>query len=298
MSDITSNANDIKITKEKEYKKYINFGQLKLKESTFISNETTFISEMKKNLETKFSKTNEYVLDKIYDLSTNRIVDRKEKLSFKKISSSENHFFGTFSRLSTTKDVLTDIVDNKSNEKIDPNTIYFEHNTLFYIDYNLQAISFIKTEHIKNVYPFLEAFINDNNLLNISIIPLVKNEDEIKNSVITKLEIALATVEISQDKPFVGLGNLEKMGCKVKNYTLNVNLKTAEKNFPLNLLNFRSKNRNNIKKMSISTLDEDIDLLTNRFTKSVPIKLSNNYENNFPIIESTLRAELIKAIQR
>lgn len=298
MSDVTSNANDIKITKEKEYKKYINFGQLKLKESTFISNESTFISEMKKNLEAKFSNNNEYILDKIYDLSTNRIVDRKEKLSFKKISSSENHFFGTFSRLSNNKDVLTDIFDNKSNEKIDPNTIYFEHNTLFYIDYSLQAISFIKTEHIKNVYPFLEAFINDNNLLNISIIPLVKNDEEIKNSVITELEIALATVEVSQDKPFVGLSNLEKMGCKVKNYKLNVNLSAADKTFPLNLLNFRFKNKNNIKRMSISTMDENIDLLTNRFTKSVPIKLSNNYENNYPIIESTLKNELIKAIQR
>lgn len=298
MNDIASNAKNIKSTKEKEYKKYINFGQLKLKESTFIANESTFISEMKKNLETKFTNNNEYVLDKIYDPSTNRILDRKEKLSFKKISSSEKHFFGTFSRLSNNKDVLTDIVDNKSNEKIDPNTIYFEHNTLFYIDYNLQAISFIKTEHIKNVYPFLEAFINDNNLLNITIIPLVKNDDEIKESVITELEIALATVEISQDKTFVGLGNLEKMGCKVKNYKLNVNLSAANKTFPLNLLNFRSKNKKTIKKMSISTLDEDIDLLTNRFTKSVPIKLGNNYEKNYPIIESTLKNELIKAIQR
>lgn len=297
MNSVDFDVNSIKNTKEKEYKKYINFGKLQLKDSTLIANEFTFINEMKKNLETKFLSKNEYVLDKKYDSKLERIVERKEKLSFKKITSSNDHFFGTFSRLSRNKDVLTDIVDNESNEKIDPEKIYFEHNTLFYIDYNLQAISFIKTEHIKNVYPFLEAFINNDNLLNISIIPLVKNDKEIIDSVITELEIALATVEINPNQPFVGLNNLEKMGCKVKNYKLNVNLSSVKTSFSSNLLNFRSKNRHNIKKMSISTIDEDIDLLTNRFTKSVPIKLSNNYEDDFSTIELTLKTELLKAVQ-
>lgn len=49
--------------------------------------------------------------------------------------------------------------------------------------------------------------------------------------------------------------------------------------------------------MSITTFDEAIDLLTNSFTKSVPIKLSNNYEKDFSIIENTLKTELLKAIQ-
>lgn len=298
MKNIGSNVNkNIKTTKEKEYKKYINFGRLQLKEPTFISNEDTFIDEMKKQLETKFINGNEYILDKIYDPKTEHLIDREEKLSFKKITSSNDHFFGTFSRFSTTKDVLTDIVDNQSNKKIDPDTIYFEHNTLFYIDYNLKSISFIKTEHIKNVYPFLEAFINNNNILNISIIPLVKNDNEIAESVITELEIAFATVEISQNQSFVGLNGLEKMGCKVKNYNLKVTLDSVDSKFSQKLLNFRSKNKENIKKMSISTFNEDIDLLTNRFTKSVPIKLSNNYETDFSTIENTLKVELLKAIQ-
>lgn len=297
MDGVVSNVKNIENTKEKEYKKYINFGKLHLKEDTLISNETTFIDEMKKNFKSKFMHSNEYVLDKIYDPKTKSLVDREEKLSFRKITSSDDHFFGTFSRFSTNKDVLTDIVDNQSNEKIDPDTIYFEHNTLFYIDYGSKSISFIKTEHIKNVYPFLEAFINNNNILNISIIPLVKNDKEIIESVITELEIALASVDIKQDQSFVGLSNLEKMGCKVKNYRLKVTLDTVNSCFSSKLLNFRSKNRENIKKMSISTINEDIDLLTNRFTKSVPIKLSNNYEKDFSTIESTLKFELLKAIQ-
>lgn len=298
MKNIGSNVKkNIKTTKEKEYKKYINFGRLQLKEPTLISNENTFIDEMKKKLEDKFINGNEYILDKIYDPKTEHLIDREEKLSFKKITSSNDHFFGTFSRFSTTKDVLTDIVDNQSNKKIDPDTIYFEHNTLFYIDYALKSISFIKTEHIKNVYPFLEAFINNNNILNISIIPLVKNDNEIAKSVITELEIALATIEVPQDQSFVGLNGLEKMGCKVKNYKLKVTLDSVDSKFSLKLLNFRSKNKENIKKMSISTFNEDIDLLTNRFTKSVPIKLSNNYETDFSTIENTLKVELLKAIQ-
>lgn len=297
MKKTGSVINNNATTKEKEYKKYINFGKLHLKESTFISNEDTFIDEMKKNFESKFAHNNEFVLDKKFDIKTESLVDREEKLSFKKITSSNDHFFGTFSRFSTNKDVLTDIVDNKSNEKIDPDTIYFEHNTLFYIDYGSKSISFIKTEHIKNVYPFLEAFINNNNILNISIIPLVKDDKEIVDSIITELEISFASVDITADQPFVGLNNLEKMGCTVKNYKLNVTLDKVNSSFSSKLLHFRSKNRENIKKMSISTFDEDIDLLTNRFTKSVPIKLSNNYEKDFTIIESTLKSELLKAIQ-
>ncbi len=297
MASDVSDAKSNETTKEKEYKKYINFGKLHLKEATLISNEDTFIDEMKKKLESMFINNNEYLLDKIYDAKTERLIDRKEKLSFKRITSSDNHFFGTFSRLSTTKDVLTDIMDNKSKEKIDPDSIYFEHNTLFYIDYRTKAISFIKTEHIKNVYPFLEAFINNNNILNLEIIPLIKKDTEIVESIVTDLEIAFATVDISPNQEFVGLNNLEKMGCKVKNYKLSVKLEKAKTSFTKQLLNFRSSNKENIKKMSISTYDEDIDLLTNRFTKSVPIKLSNNYEKDFSTIENTLKTELLKAIQ-
>lgn len=50
--------------------------------------------------------------------------------------------------------------------------------------------------------------------------------------------------------------------------------------------------------MSISTLNEDIDLISNTFTKSIPIKLNNNYEQDYSTIESTLRLELFNAIQR
>lgn len=192
---------------------------------------------------------------------------------------------------------MTDIIDNRSQEKINPDSIYFEHNTLFYIDFENEAISFIKTNHIKNVYPFLELFINDNNILNIGIAPLVKTEKEIQESVITQVDITCATTEIDPNTKFVEMKNLEKMGCKVKDYKLTVSLENIKTSFSSNLLNFCNKNRKNFKKLSISTLNEDIDLLTNTFTKSVPIKLHNNYEQDYSTIQYALKIELLKAIQ-
>lgn len=297
MDDLISNNDNF--TKEKEYKKFINFGKLDLIEPSIIVNEDNFIDEIKKDLKKKFNHSNEYIIDTMFDEKQEKVITREEKLVFSKLNSSDNHFFGTFSRVSNTKDVLTNIVDNKSNEKIDPSTIYFEHNTLFYIDFVNKAVSFIKTNHIKNVYPFLETFINNNNILNIKLAPLIKTEEEIKNSVITEFTIACARnsdIEVIDD--FIEINNLEKLGCKVKDYKISVSLEEVSAHFSNKLMNFRNKNKKNLKKISISTLNEDIDLITNTFTKSVPIKLNNNYEEDYSTIENTLKTELIKAIQR
>lgn len=297
MESVVSNEQNIETTKEKEYKKFINFGSLYIAESTFSSNEDNFIQELRKEIDSNFRNSNKYIIDKMYDSKQDKIIDRNEKLEFTRLSSDNEHFFGTFTRISNTKDVLTNIVDNKSNEKIDPSSIYFEYNTLFYIDYQKKAISFIKTEHIRNVYPFLEIFLNNNNFLNIKIAPLIKTEEEIKESVITQVEVTCARTEINSNTDFVELNNLEKMGCKVKDYKLTVSLENVKSSFSTKLLDFRNKNKENVKKMSISTSNEDIDLLTNTYTKSVPIKLNNNYEQDYHTIEFTLKNELLKAIQ-
>ena len=251
---------------------------------------------MKQDIQSKFCNNSKYIIDKTFDVKQEKLIDKAEKLVFTKLSSSDSHFFGTFSKVSNTKDVLTDIVYNESNEKIDPDTIYFEHNTLFYIDFEKSAISFIKTNRIKNVYPFLESFLNSNNFINLKIAPFVKSEDEIANSIITHLEVAISN-PMNTQTDFVELKNLEKMGCTIRDYKINLSIQDTADSFPKKLLSFRSKNKPNIKKISISTLNEDIDLITNTFTKSVPIKLSNNYENDYNVIEYTLKTELFKAIQ-
>ena len=152
--------------KEKDYKKFINFGKIYLFEPSLTCTDDNFITEIKEDLNSKFSESNKYIISEIFDTKQEKTIERSEKLVFTRLNNSNSHFFGTFSRISNSKDVLTDIVDNESNEKIDPNSIYFEHNTLFYIDFDNSAISFIKTNHIKNVYPFLESFLNNNNFKN------------------------------------------------------------------------------------------------------------------------------------
>lgn len=283
--------------KEKEYKKFINFGKIGLKEHSIICNEDNYIEKMKEDLNSKFINSNQYTVDTIYDSKQNKIIETNESLIFTKIIADNTHFFGTFSRISNNKDVLTNIIENTSRQKIDPNSIYFEHNTLFYIDFNTCAISFIKTNHIKNVYPLIELLLNRNNMLNLKIIPLIKSETEIQKTIIQQVEMTCAIVEIDQNKDFVGLSNLENMGCKIKDYTLKLSLSETKPHFSNNLLNFKNNNKTSLKKISISTQNEDIDLLTNTFTKSVGIMLSNNYEQDYSIIENTLREELLKAIQ-
>lgn len=281
---------------EKDYKKFINFGKIYLFEPSLTCTDDNFIIEIKEDLNSKFSESNKYIISEIFDTKQEKTIERSEKLVFTRLNNSNSHFFGTFSRISNSKDVLTDIVDNESNEKIDPNSIYFEHNTLFYIDFDNSAISFIKTNHIKNVYPFLESFLNNNNFLNLKIAPLVKTESEIENSTITGLQASFANVTTDYKADFVELNKLEQMGCKIKEYKIELSLKEVNTSFPKNLLSFRSKNKQNLKKISISTLNEDIDLLSNTFTKSVPIRLSNNYEKDYAVIENTLKNELLKAI--
>lgn len=285
------------ITKEKEYKKFINLGKLSLSQPSLIVNEDNFIEQIKKDINSKFNNSNEYIISTSFDPTSQKVIPREEKLVFTKLSSSDNHFFGTFSKVSNNKDVLTNIMYSESNEKIDPENIYFEHNTLFYIDFSKKAISFIKTIHIKNAYFFLELFLNNDNILNVQLLPLIKTEKDIRNSVINGLSISCAqNNDINPISDFVEMKNLERMGCTIKDIKISITFKEVKSHFSDSIMNFRNKNSNNLKKMSISTLNEDIDLITNTFTKSVPIRLNNNYEQDYSTIENILKAELFKAI--
>ncbi len=96
MKSVVSNEQNIETTKEKEYKKYINFGSLYITESTFSSNEDNFIQELQKYIDKNFKNGNKYIIDKIYDEKQGKIIDRSEKLEFTKLSSSSEHFFRNF----------------------------------------------------------------------------------------------------------------------------------------------------------------------------------------------------------
>ena len=72
---------------------------------------------MKQDIQSKFCNNSKYIIDKTFDVKQEKLIDKAEKLVFTKLTSSDSHFFGTFSKVSNTKDVLTDIVYNESNEK-------------------------------------------------------------------------------------------------------------------------------------------------------------------------------------
>lgn len=91
MKSVVSKA--FETTKEKEYKKYINFGKLFSKENTFLANSDNFITELKRNLNSKFIHNNEYIIDKKYDAKQDKVVSREEKLVFTKLDSSIRIFF-------------------------------------------------------------------------------------------------------------------------------------------------------------------------------------------------------------
>lgn len=91
MKSVVSDAQGIETTKEKEYKKYINFGSLYISESTFSSNEDNFMKELQNDIDSKFKNSNEYIIDKIYDNKQGKIIERNEKLQFTKLSSDVNH---------------------------------------------------------------------------------------------------------------------------------------------------------------------------------------------------------------
>ena len=106
------------ITKEKEYKKFINFGKLSLSQPSLIVNEDNFIEQIKKDINSKFNNSNEYIISTSFDPTSQKVIPREEKLVFTKFKTIVIiTFFGTFSKVSNNKDVLTNIMYSESNEK-------------------------------------------------------------------------------------------------------------------------------------------------------------------------------------
>lgn len=67
MHNLVSSEQTIETTKEKEYKKFINFGKLSLIEPSLLVNDSNFVDEIKKDLKVKFSNSSEYTIDTFFD---------------------------------------------------------------------------------------------------------------------------------------------------------------------------------------------------------------------------------------
>ena len=265
--------NETEVTEEEKLKKYtklINFYKIAVDPSFGMINKTEF----------------EALYEVLNSTFTSQDLVTFEDIAFEKISIDKNHFFGCIHRNSTI-DILTEI-KSKSDITIESEDIILESSTYFYVDFNYLGMSVIKTQKIPNPERFIEKLIYNKSALNITMAPFKKSDKEIKNLLATSFVMTFCSDD------FVELKNINKADCEFKEYTLSAKLKNSSPEFIRKLLEY--KNNSSLKKLSVSTNTEDVDLIKNIFTKQVSIELTKNYKNDLNKIKNTLSNELLKII--
>lgn len=257
--------------KLKKYKKLINFYKIGILPSFCELNKTNreLLCDVFSNA---FSNSNYATIDSI---------------QYEKISIDSNHFFGCIHRISNI-DILTEI-KSKSNISLEDEDIFLESCTYFYIDFNNLGMSVIKTQKIPNSSFFIEHFIKQKSSLNIEIVPFKKSDNEISQLLINSITMTFC------DEDFVELKDINNADCEFGEYTFSAKLKKVSPGFLPKILN-KFKNKTTLKKLSVSTDTEDVDLIKNIFTKQVSIELTKNYKNDLTKIKNVLSTELLKII--
>ena len=164
---------------------------------------------------------------------------------------------------------------------------YFSY---FYVDYENMCISIIKTQRIQNSSTNIAKLLMRNSRYNFDILPFKKSENEIKQMIATGMKLSFIDTE-----DFVLLDDLNKDGCDFSQVNLQVKFKKTKNNFITKIID-KYKNNSNVKKLSISTESEDIDILKNTFTKQVAINLSKDFKEDLNSIRDALKDELFKII--
>lgn len=266
------NENEAEVAEEKlkKYTKLINFYKIAVDPSFGMINRTE----------------SEALYDVFNSTFTTQDIVTFEDISFEKIFIDRTHFFGCIHRNSTI-DILTEI-KSKSDITFESEDIILESSTYFYVDFNNLGMSVIKTQKIPNPERFIEKLIYNKSALNISMAPFKKSDNEIKNLLATSFTMTF----FSDD--FVALKGINKSDCEFKEYTLSAKLKNSSPTFITKILEY--KNNSSLKKLAVSTDNEDIDLIKNIFTKQVSIELTKNYKNDLDKIKNTLANELLKIV--
>lgn len=271
MKSAVSNAKkDIETTKEKTYKKVINFYKIQV--------DPSFINPNKSN--SKILK--EYIF-KTFDNDTFRL----DNVIIRKIELDENYFFGSICRRSDL-DILTEI-KTKNNKDIKDTDIIIENYTYFLINFNTLSMSVIKTRNIPKSDDYIRDLILKISPLNVSIAPFVKKDSEIKSMLANSFQL---TFYDNSDK-YIGVKQTGFSDCEFEELSIKANLKNKNnnKNFMKKLVD-TFKGNPDVKSLSASTDSEDIDLLKNSFTKHVSIELSKNYKDDLDKIKQVLAKEL------
>lgn len=237
------------------------------------------------------SKTNNAILyDCFSSMFKNKDSVSNEGITFEKITLDTNHIFASICRTSDL-DVLTEIRNSKGTEIEDTSDFILESYTYFYIDFKEMGVSVIKTQKIPSPDGYIKSLISNNSFINLSLEPFKKSDNEIKEMLINK--ISLSFYDNSQD--FIELKHIDSEDCEISEFKFEAKLKKVKKNFVSNLMN-KYKNSKEVKKLSVSSDTEEVDLIKSIFTKQVSIELTKDYKKDFSKIEETLKNELLKII--
>lgn len=237
------------------------------------------------------NKTNNTILyDCFFNMFKNKDIVSNEGITFEKITLDDNHIFASICRTSDL-DVLTEIKNSKGTEIEDTSDFVLESYTYFYIDFNQMGVSVIKTQKIPSPDVYIKSLIGNNSYIHISLEPFKKSDNEIREMVINK--ISLSFYDNSQN--FIELKHINSEDCEISEFKFEAKLKKVKNNFVSDLIN-KYKNNKEIKKLSVSSDTEEVDLIKSIFTKQVSIELTKDYKKDFSKIEETLKNELFKII--
>lgn len=256
-------------TKEKTYKKLINFYKIAI-DPSFIDARKTSSEVLKEYIFKAFA-------DKTFNL---------EDVVIEKIELDKNYFFGSICRRSDL-DILTEIKSATDEKSIKNADIIIESYTYFLIDLNNLSMSVIKTKKIPKSDEYIKDLILKISPLNVIIAPFIKNEEEIKSMIANSFSLTF----YDNSNKYIGLKQSSLFDCEFGELTIKAKLKDKNKNIMKNLINVFKRN-SDVKSLSASTDSEDIDILKSSFTKHVTIELSKNYKNDLDRIKQTLAKEL------
>lgn len=259
------------IEKSKPYKKLLNFYKIIF--------EPSFIDSTKPK--------NVILYECFFNIFNNNSIVYNEGITFEKISLDTDHIFASICRTSDL-DILTEIRNSKGIEVED---IILESYTYFYIDFNQMGVSVIKTQKIPVTDGYIKNLITSNSYINLSLEPFKKSDTEIKSMAINKFSLTF----FDNSNDFIELKNINKDDCELSEFKIEARLKKVNPNFVSDLIS-KYKNAKEIKKISISSDTEEVDIIKSIFTKQVSIELTKDYKKDFSKIEETLKNELFKII--
>lgn len=237
------------------------------------------------------SKSNATILyECFFNMFKNSNIVSNEGITFEKITLDDKHIFASICKTSDL-DVLTEIKNSKGIEIEDTSDFILESYTYFYIDFEQMGVSVIKTQKIPSSDGYIKDLIGKYSYINLSLEAFKKSDAEIKNMLINK--ISLSFYDNSQN--FVELKHINSEDCEISEFKFEAKLKKVKNNFVKDLIN-KYKNSKDIKKLSVSSDTEEVDLIKNIFTKQVSIELTKDYKKDFSKIEETLKNELFKII--